>query len=201
MDQAWTMPAGMSFGMIGSAAMEPVNMLRHQDWIDRTPNPLRKPRGRPPLRPSPTTAKHAQEEPAGKRACKRKNVRCSQSELREQHLHRNRMAASKYREKHKKWSETLAERCNAESEKRRHLQELTRSLKEEVLSLKEQAIQQSGCDCMIMKLYLEHQTVNLLGLLGGSPVSPWATNSQDSISPTSSTFTSSFDDCFFSDLI
>jgi hypothetical protein len=54
---------------------------------------------------------------------------------------------------------------------------------------------------MIMKLYLERQTVSLLGLPGGSPMSPLATNSQDSISPTSSSFTSSFDDQFFSDFI
>lgn len=178
----------------------PDDHLDNHGSIDLPSKTLRRPRGRPPLHLSATTAQTAPGEATRKRTWKRKNSECSPSELREQHLHRNRVAASKYRQKHKTWSDTLAEKCRAETEKRKYLQDLTRSLKEEVLSLKEQAIQQSGCDCMIMKLYLERQTVSLLGLPGTSPISPLATTSPESISPTSS-FASSFDDHFFSDFI
>lgn len=202
MDQSWTMPGRASFNVMGSAGTNPSRTcLEHEGCIDRPANTLRRPRGRPLLHPSLTTTRNPQDESARKRTWKRKNAHCSPSELREQHLHRNRVAASKYRQKHKTWSDTLAERCQAEAEKRKFLQDLTRSLKEEVLSLKEQAIHQSGCDCMIMKLYLERQTANLLGIPGGSPMSPLATTSRDSISTTSSSFTSSFDDNFFSDFI
>jgi hypothetical protein len=202
MDHAWTVPAHASFDSSSSASSKAgMNNLENEDCVDRPSKTLRRPRGRPPLHPSPTIGKEPHEETGRKRTWKRKNAHCSPSELREQHLHRNRVAASKYRQKNKAWSDTLAERCRAETDKRKYLQDLTRSLKEEVLSLKERAIHQSGCDCMIMKLYLERQTVSLLGLPCGSPISPLATNSQDSISPTSSSFTSSFDDNFFSDFI
>ena len=199
MDQAWDMPARASFDTTSSANTNSgKSRLKREDCIDRPSKTLRRPRGRPPLHPSPTTSQNLQDGSARKRSWKRNNAQCSPSELREQHLHRNRVAASKYRQKHKSWSDTLAERCQAETKKRKFLQDLTKSLKEEVLSLKEQAIYQSGCDCMIMKLYLERQTVNLLGLPDGSPVSPLATNSQESISPTFSSFnSSSFDDNFF----
>ncbi len=187
--------------MASAGAKTCEDSLQREECIDRPSKTLSRPRGRPPLYPSLTTASNLQDESARKRTWRRKNVQCSPSELREQHLHRNRVAASKYRQKRKAWSDTLAERCHAETEKKKYLQDLTRSLKEEVLSLKEQAIYQSGCDCMIMKLYLERQTVNLLGIPDGSPMSPLATTSQDSISPTSSSFTSSFDDNFFIDFI
>lgn len=202
MKKVWTIPPRTSYETIGSASTKMENnRLENEDCIDRPSKALRRPRGRPPLHPCVITAEDPQEDSARERARKRKNAQCSPSELREQHLHRNRVAASKYRQKHKTWSDTLAERCRTETEKREYLQKLTSSLKEEVLSLKEEAIHQSGCDCMIMKLYLERQTVNLLGLPSGSPMSPLATNSQDSISPGSSSFTSSFDDHFFSDFI
>ena len=175
--------------------------MKTEDCIDRPSETLRRPRGQPPLHLSPVTAQTSQENSGRKRMWKRKNTQCSPSELREQHLHRNRVAASKYRQKHKTWCNTLAERCRTETEKRKALQDMTRSLKEEVLSLKEQAIQQSGCDCMIMKLYLERQTVSLLGLVGQTLISPLATASCGSISPTISSFTSSFDDNFYTDFI
>lgn len=162
---------------------------------------LRRPRGRPPLHSPlypPTSTSRPQKDARQKRTWSRKNTHSSPSELREQHLHRNRVAASKYRQKHKTWNETLADRCQNEANKRKYLQDLTKSLREEVLSLKEQAIYQSGCDCMIMKLYLKRQTVSLLGLSPESLMSPLVTTSLDSISPTSSSFMSPFDDEFFS---
>lgn len=203
MDQAWNMPARASFDTTSSASTDAGKSgLKRDDCIDRPSKTLRRPRGRPPLHPSPTTSQNLQDGSVRQRAWKRNSAQCSPSELREQHLHRNRVAASKYRQKHKSWTDALAERCQAETKKREFLQDLTRSLREEVLSLKEQAIYQSGCDCMIMKLYLERQTVNLLGLPDRSPMSPLATISQESISPASSSFdSSSFDDNFFSDSI
>lgn len=124
----------------------------------------------------------------------------------QQHLHRNRVAASKYRQKHKTWMDGLAERYREETEKRNQLQDLARSLKEQVLSLKEEAVCQSGCDCLIMKIYLERQAVQFLAPSSpGNPVSPSspssssATASQESISPTTSLSgtSSSLDDQFF----
>ena len=201
MDHAWTLPPWASLDAIGPADTKACNNLEDEDCTDRTFKKLRTPRGRPRLHPSPAVTENSPEETGWKRTWKRTKTYCSPSELREQHLHRNRVAASKYRQKHKTWSDALAERCRAEIEKRRCLQDLTRSLKEEVLSLKEQAIQQGGCDCMIMKLYLEHQKINLLGQPDSrSSMSPLATDSFESISPTSSSFASSFDDNFFSDL-
>ncbi len=203
MDQACGRPAGAFFDTASSVSTDSSkSSLKRKDCVDRPSETLRRPRGRPPLHPSPTTSQNSHDGSTRKRTWRRKNAQCSPSELREQHLHRNRVAASKYRQKHKTWSDTLAERCRAETEKRKFLQDLTRSLKEEVLSLKEQAILQSGCGCMIMKLYLERQTVSLLGLPSGSPMSPPATNCQDCVSPTSSSFiSSSFDDNFFTDFI
>lgn len=204
MDQAWSTPARASFDAMSSVSTDSgKSKLGQEDYIDRPSKTLRRPRGRPPLHHSPITSENLQHDSTRKRTWKHKNAQYSPSELREQHLHRNRVAASKYRQKNKTWSDTLVERCQAETEKRKFLQDLTRSLKEEVLSLKEQAIHQSGCDCMIMKLYLERQTVNLLALPGGSPMSPLTTDSQDSISPTSSSSfnSSSFDDNFFTGFI
>ena len=175
--------------------------MKNEDCTDRTSHTLRRRRGRPPLHPSIATAQNLREELGRKRAWKRKSAHYSRADLREQHLRRNRVAASKYRQKHRTWSKILTERCRDETEKRKVLQDMTSSLREEILSLKEQAIQQSGCNCMIMKLYLKHQTVNLLGLPNGSPMSLLASPSQDSISPASSSFTSFFDDNFFSDFI
>jgi len=172
--------------------------LGQEDCINHPSEILRRRRGRPPLQPSSTTIRNSEDGPVPKRSWKRKNANCSPSEVREHHLHRNRVAACKYRKKHKRWSDTLAERCKAETEKRKFLHELTRSLKEEVLSLKEQAIHQSGCDCIIMKLYLERQTINLLGLPEWSPM--LTPPSQYTTSPTSSPYTS-FDDNFFNDFI
>ena len=200
MDPMWTVPAPTPFYTL-EAGTQPDDHSDNHDCIDLPSKTLRRPRGRPPLHPSPTTTQNTEDESMRKRTWKRKNSQCHPSELREQHLHRNRVAASKYRQKHKTWSDTLAEKCRAETEKRKYLQDLTRSLKEEVLSLKEQAIQQSGCDCMIMKLYLERQTVSLLGLPGTSPMSPLPNTSPEFISPTSSSFTSSSDDHFFSEFI
>ena len=202
MNQAWAMPARRSFHPMGSSGTDTgKHGLEQEDCIDPPSRTLRRPRGRPPFHSAPTTGHDPQDESPPRRTWRRRNAHCSPSELRElreHHLHRNRVAASKYRQKHKTWSDTLAERCHVETEKRRHLQDLTRSLKEELLSLKEQAIHQSGCDCMIMKLYLERQTVHLLGLPSGSPMS---ITPQDSISPTSSSFTSSFDDGIFPEFV
>ncbi len=199
MDQAGNMPA-RAFTDMGSSIStnSGKSKLGQEDYIDRRSKALYRPRGRPLLHHSPLTSQKLQDGFIRKRTWKHKSAQYSPSELREQHLHRNRVAASKYRQKHKTWSDTLAQRCQAETEKRNFLQDLTRSLKEEVLSLKEQVIHQSGCDCMRMKLYLERQTVNLLGLPGGSPMSPLTTNSQDSISPASSSYYSSFFDDSFS---
>jgi hypothetical protein len=196
------MPGPAAFNVMGSANTNSgTDSLGQEDGIDQPSKMLRRPRGRPPLHPRRTTTRNPEEESVPKRSWKRKNANCSPSELREHHLRRNRVAACKYRQKHKRWSDTLVERCQAETEKRKVLHDLTRSLKEEVLSLKEEAIHQSGCDCIIMKLYLERQTVNLLGLSGRSPMSSLTTPSQDSSSPISSPYTSSFDDNFFDDFI
>ncbi|KAF7510975.1 hypothetical protein GJ744_005521 [Endocarpon pusillum] len=197
------MPARASFDTTSSASTNSGKSdLKREDCIERPSKTLRRPRGRPPLHPSPTTSQNLQDGSTLKRTWKGNNAQCSPSELREQHLQRNRVAASKYRQKHKSWSDALAERCQAEAKKREFLQDLTRSLREEVLSLKEQAMYQSGCDCMIMKLYLGRQTVDLLGLPDRSPMSSLATISQDSISATSSSFDSwSVDDNFFSNSI
>lgn len=175
--------------------------LENEACTDSPTKRHRRPRGRPPLLPPlyPPPSLPAPQKDAGRnRTWSRKGAHCSPSELREQHLHRNRVAASKYRQKHKISNETLADRCQNEANKRKYLQDLTKSLREEILSLKEQAVHQSGCDCLLMKLYLERQTVRLLGLSPGSPMSlPLVTPCLDSISPTSSSFMSFFDDEFF----
>jgi hypothetical protein len=199
MNPSWNMPGPVFYNaMVLDSTNSGTDSLGQEDRIHRPSKALRRPRGRPPLHPFPTTTPNAQDGSVSKRTWKRKNPNCSPSELREHHLHRNRVAACKYRKKHKRWSDTLAERCKAEAEKRNFLHELTRSLKEEVLSLKEQAIHQSGCDCVIMKLYLERQTINLLGLPEWSPI--LTPPSQYATSPTSSPYTS-FDDNFFDDFI
>lgn len=195
------MPARPSYEMTVSAStMTDNRQLEIGDGNHLSSHTLRRPRGRPPLHPS-RPVRDPHEEPGGKRTWKRKDAGCSSSELRQHHLQRNRVAASKYRQKHKTWSDTLTERYRTETDKRKHLQDLARSLKDEVLSLKEEAIHQSGCDCMIMKLYLERQTVNLLGLPKVDAMSPLAISCQEPISPTSSCFTSTFDDHFFSDFV
>jgi hypothetical protein len=199
MEACWNMPGPEIFSAMGSDSTNSGTDSLGQDYcIDHPSKNLQRPRGRPPLQPSPNTTRTAGHGSDSKRTWKRRNANCSPSELREHHLHRNRVAACKYRKKHKNWSDTLAERCKAEAEKRKALHELTRSLKEEVLSLKEEAIHQSGCDCIIMKLYVERQTVNLLGLPGRSPI--LTPPSQYTTSPKSSPYTS-FDDNFFDDFI
>lgn len=204
MDQAWSVPARASFDIVGLASTSSDNdHMVNENCIDQPYHFLYRPRAPPPPPPSNFTAQNRQKQTCRKSTRKRKNTYCSPSDLHEQHLHRNRVAASKYRQKHKIWSDTLAERCRNETQKWRFLKDMTRFLKEEVLFLKDQAIQQSGCNCMMMKLYLERQTqtVNLFGVPNRSSISPLVTTSQDSISPSSSAYTSFFDENLFNDFV
>lgn len=73
---------------------------------------------------------------------------------RSQFLERNRLAASKCRQKKKEWTSNLEQRARELQASRRSLSLLVSSLREELLYLKGEALKHTTCDCNSVREYL-----------------------------------------------
>ncbi|KAJ1659522.1 hypothetical protein IWQ61_001429 [Dispira simplex] len=71
-------------------------------------------------------------------------------------LERNRIAASKCRQKKKQWIEGLKQQSEEVTQRNKHLCYLVRQLKEEVQMLKAQLLAHSNCDCSDIQQYLKN---------------------------------------------
>ncbi|KAI8577431.1 hypothetical protein K450DRAFT_252394 [Umbelopsis ramanniana AG] len=76
-------------------------------------------------------------------------------ERRRKFLERNRQAASKCRQKKKAWMQDLEQRSEEITSRNKALHETVSMLKEEVLFLKNQLLAHRGCDCTVVKNYIQ----------------------------------------------
>ncbi|KAJ2962156.1 hypothetical protein NQZ79_g2636 [Umbelopsis isabellina] len=76
-------------------------------------------------------------------------------EKRRKFLERNRQAASKCRQKKKAWMQDLEQRSEEITNRNKALHETVSMLKEEVLFLKNQLLAHRGCDCTVVKNYIQ----------------------------------------------
>ena len=78
-------------------------------------------------------------------------------------LERNRVAASKCRQKKKEWTSNLESRARELQNSKTQLNMMVDSLKQEVLFLKSELLKHSGCGCTKIRDYLSHQSSVLAG--------------------------------------
>ena len=79
------------------------------------------------------------------------------SEKRSQFLKRNRVAASKCRQKKKDWTSDLETRARELQGSKDSMALLVSSLKEELLYLQEETLKHTTCDCVEIRNYLARQ--------------------------------------------
>lgn len=80
---------------------------------------------------------------------------------REKFLERNRVAASKCRQKKKEWTNGLEDRLRHLQAENTHLKSFTATLREEVLTLKGEMLKHQSCGCHGIRNYLANQASNL----------------------------------------
>ena len=103
----------------------------------------------------------------GGKSSKQEESNDSEGEVkREKFLERNRIAASKCRQKKKEWTSNLETRARELTAERAHLTAYVASLKEELLYLKGECLKHTDCNCTRIREYLAH-TVAMM-----SPSSP-----------------------------
>ena len=81
---------------------------------------------------------------------------------RERFLKRNRVAASKCRQKKKEYISNLEERARELTSSRNHLMAYVASLKNEIIALKTEMLKHSDCNCVAIQEYLRREA-SLLG--------------------------------------
>ena len=114
------------------------------------------------LRKTQPTVKKARMEPTQERTRKTRKTKIVLSDTaaeakRAKFLSRNRIAASKCRQKRKEWATGLDNQVRELQMKRESLGYLTNSLKDEVLYLKEEMLRHSLCNYAPIKAYLHQQ--------------------------------------------
>ncbi|KAL1931514.1 hypothetical protein VTP01DRAFT_9657 [Rhizomucor pusillus] len=95
---------------------------------------------------------------------RRRNATVNYDELddqRKRHLERNRVAASKSRQKKKKWVEELEQKSKAASGRNQELNQWLSRLREESMFLRSQLLAHENCDCTAVHTYLRQASANL----------------------------------------
>lgn len=93
----------------------------------------------------------------GSRASKQaQNCDSEEDVKREKFLERNRVAASKCRQKKKEWTTNLESRARELTTERAHLTAYVASLKDELLFLKGECLKHTNCGCARIREYLSH---------------------------------------------
>jgi hypothetical protein len=82
-------------------------------------------------------------------------------EKRSKFLQRNRVAASKCRQKKKEWTNNLEQRARELQANKAQLAMLVGSLQEEMLFLKGEVLRHNNCDCKSMRDYLKQQVQSI----------------------------------------
>ena len=88
-------------------------------------------------------------------------ARAEEDQKRNKFLERNRVAASKCRQKKKEWTSNLESRARTLQNERNQLSLMASSLKEEVLWLKGELLKHSTCDCERIRHYLNREANHL----------------------------------------
>ena len=78
----------------------------------------------------------------------------AKEERRRRFLERNRVAASKCRQKKKEWMQNLEETARAAQNNSKYLHAAVAQLKDELLLLKQELLKHHGCDCTKIRTYL-----------------------------------------------
>jgi len=78
----------------------------------------------------------------------------AREEKRRRFLERNRVAASKCRQKKKEWMQNLEETARTAQNNSKYLQAAVAQLKDELLLLKQELLKHHGCDCTKIRTYL-----------------------------------------------
>ncbi|EEB06678.1 transcription factor Atf21 [Schizosaccharomyces japonicus yFS275] len=86
----------------------------------------------------------------------------SPEEKRRRALERNRIAASKCRQKKKQWTQELEATARSASEQSRSLKLLVSQLKDEVLNLKNQLLAHQNCSCEGIRRYLSSEAQGIM---------------------------------------
>ena len=84
-----------------------------------------------------------------------------EDEKRSKFLERNRVAASKCRQKKKEWTNNLEARARELQNNKNQLALMATSLKNEVMFLKGQMLRHTGCGCVQIREYLTHEADSL----------------------------------------
>ncbi|KAI9280891.1 hypothetical protein BC943DRAFT_330510 [Umbelopsis sp. AD052] len=102
-----------------------------------------------------TSNKQPHQEFSSKRKWEQDDDEEDGEERRRKFLERNRQAASKCRQKKKAWMQDLEQRSEEITSRNKALHETVSMLKEEVLFLKNQLLSHRGCDCTVVKNYIQ----------------------------------------------
>ncbi|KAH8554514.1 hypothetical protein BGW37DRAFT_480022 [Umbelopsis sp. PMI_123] len=102
-----------------------------------------------------TTNKQQHQDQPAKRKLENDDDDEDGEEKRRKFLERNRQAASKCRQKKKAWMQDLEQRSEEIISRNKALHETVGMLKEEVLFLKNQLLAHRGCDCTVVKNYIQ----------------------------------------------
>lgn len=92
---------------------------------------------------------------------KQKEVEMEEEDKREKFLERNRIAASKCRQKKKEYITGLEDRARELTSTRTHLQAYVAALKEEILVLKSEMLKHTDCECVTIRDYLKREAMLL----------------------------------------
>jgi len=96
-----------------------------------------------------------------------------QEAKRRRFLERNRVAASKCRQKKKAWMQDLESEAREAQNMSKQLKACVSVLKEEILQLKNELLKHNTCECMPIRQYLSNEAVRLAdGALGRSSTRP-----------------------------
>lgn len=102
----------------------------------------------------------------------------AQEEKRRRFLERNRVAASKCRQKKKEWMHNLEETARTAQNNSKYLQAAVIQLKDELLLLKQELLKHHGCDCTKIRTYLMQEAEKVVvdqqkrGSEASTPVKP-----------------------------
>lgn len=122
----------------------------------------------------PTSTQAATASRQRKKTTRRRNLGLSATDgdsKRSQFLERNRVAASKCRQKKKEWTSNLEKRARELQARKTSLALLVSSLREELLYLKGEALKHTTCDCTSIRNYLA-RSVDMTRSLGQIDFAP-----------------------------
>ena len=111
------------------------------------------------------------------------SYRLSEDDRRSKFLERNRVAASKCRQKKKEWTSNLESNARELQQGKSHMALIVNSLKDEVMFLKGEMLKHTSCGCERIRGYLDRETDNITK---NTQHTFWSSRSRDHLSSTDS---------------